>query len=161
MSTMQVNLDYFTQRHCSTQWRLFVSELVREFHTQVDRDLASGFFRQVGRRMAAALPLGPCDTLEAVEQALNRVLGDMDWGWVRVREGERALELTHGAYPVVPIGEHGIDAWLVPLLEGAYTEWLTGLGGDPAFTAQCYEMPRAPVEAIRLRYGRPPDAAAG
>ena len=154
MNDTQATLDYFVERHCAPQWRVFVGELVAEFHRQVDPDLAAGFFRQLGRRMARTLPLPKCETLEGLEAAINATLSEIDWGWVRLTMGERFLEVTHGAYPVVPITDVPAGDWLAPVLEGLYGEWLAGLSGDASLRAMTASLPGAPGEPIGLHYGR-------
>jgi hypothetical protein len=152
---IRASLDYFTERHCAPQWRLFVGELVAEFYQQIEPDLAAGFFRQIGERMARARPLGRPDTLEGLEEAVNAALGEIDWGWARLQAGESAIEIAHGAYPFVATREPAPEAWLVPVLEGLYTEWLNATGGNTGFRATCPAPPAGPDEPVRLRYGRP------
>ena len=82
--------------------------------------------------MARSLPLRRCDNLEELEDDINAVLQGIDWGWVRIAETGRFIEITHGAYPVIPQDENR-RSWLVPLLEGVYTEWFGAQGGDPGF----------------------------
>jgi NAD(P)-dependent dehydrogenase (short-subunit alcohol dehydrogenase family) len=50
-----------------------------------------------------------------------------------------AFEITHGAYPLIPQDE-GRRSWLVPLLEGVYTEWFGAQGGDPASWEQNFRL---------------------
>ena len=74
------------------------------------------------------------------------MLEGIDWGWVRITETGGFIEITHGAYPLVPQDEHR-RSWLVPTLEGIYTEWMTGQGGDPSCSARLAETP--PKSALR------------
>jgi len=81
------------------------------------------------------------------------VLEGIDWGWVRIAENGRYIEITHGAYPMIPQDE-ARRSWLVPILEGIYTEWLRGQGGDPEFTARLVGQRRVPGAPFVLHYGR-------
>jgi len=44
------------------------------------------------------------------------ILQGIDWGWVRIGETGRFIEITHGAYPAIPQDENRRN-WLVRLLE--------------------------------------------
>ena len=154
MNDVQANLNYYAQRNCSEQWRVFLSELVSEFYDQVDGDLAESFFRRVGARLAQALPLPPCNSLEEVAAGLNRILDQIDWGWVEVEEAGNHIRIAHGAYPIVPMYQNAPEAWLLPVLEGAYTEWFRGLGGPGELRARATAKPESPFVPIELLYGR-------
>lgn len=156
---MQVNLDYFTRRHCAPQWRAFVSELVGEFYDQVEVELAESFFRRLGGRMAKDLPLGAASSLEDLEKRINLRLDQIDWGWVRLRETDQAIEVAHGAYPVVAPAGDAPDSWIVQVLEGLYTEWLNAIGGDDTLSARSTARPTSPMEIVRLAYRKHEEAS--
>ena len=60
-------------------------------------------------------------------------------GLGRISEVDQYISITHGAYPVVPQDE-GRRTWLVPVLEGLYTEWLGEQGGDPSLSARLADV---------------------
>jgi hypothetical protein len=72
---------------------------------------------------------------------------------VRIAENGRFIEITHGAYPVIPQDENRRN-WLVPLLEGVYSEWLGAQGGDPAFSARLVGQRRTFGAPFTFHYGR-------
>jgi len=153
MKDVQVSLTYYAQQACSPQWRGFVAEMVGEFYAQVEEDLARNFFARIGARLAQCLPLPACTSLEELEAALGRVLADMQWGWVRLREAGHHIQVTHGCYPIVPMYQNAPETWLVPVMEAAFTEWLNMVGGNPAFRAVLAEPPASPAAPMTFLYG--------
>ena len=85
--------------------------------------------------MARLLPLRRCESLEELEEDINSVLEGIDWGWMRLREADAFIEITHGAYPLVPQDENR-RSWMVPILEGLYGGWLGEQGGDQSLLAR-------------------------
>lgn len=147
------SLRYFVEQHCSRQWVHFLAAMFAEFEERVDPLEADQFLETLGSRMARSLPLRRCDSLEELENDINTVLEGIDWGWVRIAESGRFIEINHGAYPIIPQDE-ARRSWLVPILEGVYTEWLSAQGGDPGFSARLVGPRRAPGTAFIFRYGR-------
>ncbi|MBV8890236.1 MAG: hypothetical protein JO267_01665 [Alphaproteobacteria bacterium] len=148
-----ISLRYYAQQQCSRQWVHFISAMFAEFEERVDPTEADQFLETLGGRMAQSLPLRRCESLEELEDDINAVLEGIDWGWVRIAENGRFIEIVHGAYPMVPQDESR-RSWLVPLLEGVYTEWLNEQGGDPSFTARLVGRPRVPGSPFSFHYGR-------
>jgi len=54
---------------------------------------------------------------------------------------------------VVPQDE-GRRTWLVPVLEGLYTEWLGEQGGDPSLSARLADNRRVAGTPLVFYYGR-------
>jgi hypothetical protein len=148
-----ISLDYYARQQCSRQWVHFIAAMFAEFEHRVDPGEADRFLSTLGARMAEALPLRHCDSLGELEDDINAILEGIDWGWVRVGEAGRFIEIVHGAYPLVPQDDNR-RSWLVPILEAAYTVWLGGQGGDPSFAARMVSRPRAPGAPFVFQYGR-------
>ncbi len=153
MTDVQSTLHYYGQRSCAEQWRSFLTEMVAEFYEQVDGEAADDFLFRVGVRVARALPLPTCESLEDLVGEINRVLWQIDWGWAEIEESGKHLRVVHGAYPMVPMYQNAPDTWLVPVLEGLYTEWLNALGGK-GLRARRDGLPESPYMPIVMLYGR-------
>jgi hypothetical protein len=149
----RISLRYFAQQHCARQWAHFIAAMFAEFEERVDPVEADQFLETLGSRMAQSLPLRRCDSLEELEEDINAVLEGIDWGWVRIEEAGGFIEIEHGAYPLVPQDEQR-RSWLAPTLEGLYTEWMTGQGGDPTCSARLSEALGEIGAPMRFRYGR-------
>jgi len=148
-----ISLRYYAQQQCSRQWVHLMAAMFAEFEERVDPTEADQFLETLGARMAQSLPLRDCESLEELEDDVNSLLEGIDWGWVRIAESGRFIEIIHGAYPLVP-QDDARRSWLVPILEGVYTEWLGSQGGDPSFTARLVGQPRVPGAPFAFHYGR-------
>ncbi len=148
-----ISLRYYAQQHSSRQWAHFIAAMFAELEERVDPLEADQFLETLGARMARSLPLRRCESLEELEDDINSVLEGIDWGWVRIAETGRFIEITHGAYPIIPQDESR-RSWLVPILEGVYTEWLSAQGGDPGFTARLVGQRRVTGAPFTFHYGR-------
>ena len=149
----RASLRYYVQQHCSRQWVHLLAAMFAEFEERVDPVEADQFLETLGSRMARSLPLRRCESLQDLEADINAVLEGIDWGWVRIAESGRFIEITHGAYPIIPQDETR-RSWLVPILEGIYTEWLGAQGGEPGFSARLVGEGRGVGAAFTLHYGR-------
>jgi hypothetical protein len=149
----QISLDYYARQQCSRQWVHFMAAMFAEFEERVDASEADQFLQAIGFKMGLLLPLRRCDSLEDLEEDINNVLEGIDWGWVRVRERGAFIEITHGAYPLVPQNESRRN-WLVPILEGLYGGWFGHQGGEPTFTARHTGGPRGNGALLTFSYGR-------
>ena len=148
-----ISLRYYAQQYTSRQWVHLIAAMFAEFQERVDPVEADQFLETLGSRMARSLPLRRCDNLEQLEDDINAVLQGIDWGWVRIGETCRFIEITHGAYPAIPQDENRRN-WLVPLLEGVYTEWFGAQGGDPSFSARLVGQRRSFGAPFTFHYGR-------
>jgi hypothetical protein len=148
-----MSLRYYAQQQCSRQWTPLIASLFGELDEKVEQNEADQFLTALGARMAKMLPLPPCETLFELEGAINAVFAAIDWGWVRLSERRQFIEILHGAYPQVPQDE-ARRSWLVPVLEGVFTDWLTGQGGAEAHVARVTVAAKAPGAPLIFRYGR-------
>jgi hypothetical protein len=146
-------IAYFAQRQVSRQWRPFLAALSDELFENLAEDQASGFLRQVGRRMAASLPLAPVETLEALEAEANRTLAELDWGVTQLAAGPEAVTITHRAFPCrldQREGRHWPRA-LAAVSEGLYTAWMSAQGAGPVLAARAVGM--SEPGTLELTYG--------
>jgi hypothetical protein len=148
-----LSLHYYARQQCSRQWVHFMAAMFAEFEGRAAAAEADQFLVALGAKMARLLPLRRCDSLEELQEDVNSVLEGIDWGWMRLREADSFIEITHGAYPLVPQDETR-RSWMVPILEGLYGGWLGEQGGDPSLTARLHRTPEANGAAITLHYGR-------
>jgi hypothetical protein len=147
----QLSLGYYARQQCSRQWIHFMAAMFSAFEDRVEPAEADQFLEALGAKMAQLLPLRRCENLEELEADINAVLEGIDWGWMRFRETGQFIEITHGAYPLVPQDENR-RSWLVPILQGLYGGWLGEQGGDPGFTARLADQGRGAL--LTFRYGR-------
>lgn len=129
-------LDYYRAKQCSNQWRAFLNAFTAELFSHADGEDARGFMTQLGRRMAGQLVLGECEALEDLEAAMNRHWADLDWGWCRLTETDRAVVIRHAAWPVPDRSDTHWTNAMGALLEGVYSGWFEAQGGDAHLRAK-------------------------
>jgi hypothetical protein len=148
-----LSLHYYARQQCSRQWVHFMAAMFAEFEERIAAAEAGQFLEAIGAKMARLLPLRRCESLEELEEDINSVLEGIDWGWMRLREADSFIEITHGAYPLVPQDESR-RSWMVPILEGLYGGWLGEQGGDPSLTARLSGAAQGNGAALTFQYGR-------
>jgi hypothetical protein len=148
-----LSLQYYARQQCSRQWVHFMAAMFAEFEERVAQTEADQFLEALGAKMARLLPLRRCESLQDLQEDINNVLEGIDWGWMRLREADNFIEITHGAYPLIPQDE-ARRSWMAPVLEGLYSGWLGEQGGDSSLTARLHGTPAASGAAITLHYGR-------
>ena len=134
--------------------RLLLGALLATLDAHLDLPARAALLRLVGRRLAGAMPLPPCDTLAALEARMNEALAASGWGSCRLGVDlvAQRLVITHGAVPMLGPAEDAEGAWTGAVLEGLHTAWLAGQpGADPAL--QAVLTAAAPGKAV-LHYGR-------
>lgn len=127
----QAALTYLARRGVSPQWRPFVRALLEVAGAHLPEAARLLFLRALGEGMARDMALPPCESLSALEAAMNAALAEAEWGYVEVAldEAEAALVLRHAAAPLVSLPADPAGAWVVPVLEGLYQAWLDAQPG--------------------------------
>jgi hypothetical protein len=148
-----LSLHYYARQQCSRQWVHFMAAMFSEFEDRVSQTEADQFLEALGAKMAQLLPLRRCESLQDLEEDINSILEGIDWGWMRLREADAFIEITHGAYPLVPQDENR-RSWMVPILEGLYGSWLGEQGGDRSLVARLHGAAGSNGAALTFRYGR-------
>lgn len=122
-------LDYLLDRQISSQWRGMLSALATEFEAQIGRDELRQLMHRVGARFAAAHPLPVCGSTAELEQTLNVVWQELDWGCVALADEAESLRIVHYCAPLLAFGNAAL-AWTPAFLEGVYQTWLSALGAQ-------------------------------
>ncbi|MBB3897042.1 hypothetical protein GGQ83_000468 [Roseococcus suduntuyensis] len=124
-------LSYLARRGVSPQWRGFVRALMGIAQAHLPGEARQTFLRALGEGMAREMTLPPCDSLSALEAAMNAALAEAEWGYVEVSldEAQAAMVLRHAAAPLVSLPEDPAGAWIIPVLEGLYQAWLDAQPG--------------------------------
>lgn len=148
-------LRFFAARACDRQWQLFLRTLADELNDQMDVEEIRAFCYVLGQRMAEASPIPEVETLDALEQVLNQRFGDMDWGWVMIRDVHSSLEFVHSCAPFrSAFGDAGM-AWAGALLEGMYAIWLRQLGAGEELQLRQIGEAEGDADTMRFRLAHP------
>lgn len=147
-------LRYYERQQSSGQWSGFISIFFDELLRSAGEQDARDFLRHIGTRLGEANDLGMHETLEQLEQAMNRYLAQADWGLVSLTEREDGLVLQHSAYPLPTQhldGEQAVSA-MAAVLEGLYAAWLRKQSGEDSIPLRPTGAGRRTLEFV---YGRP------
>lgn len=136
--SLRNSLNYHRQQrqHEGRQWQTLVQALAGEILTSAGPADAQAFFRHIGNSLARSQPIAEQATLQSLEQELNRIWSQLDWGWVSLQHEGNSLRITHGAYPQLDEMRDWLPILKV-ILEGCYQSWLTQQGGEVSLTVTC------------------------
>ncbi|MFZ6849488.1 cellulose biosynthesis protein BcsD [Undibacterium sp. RuRC25W] len=128
MST--TNVQYYESQQCSTQWKAFLRAFSTEFASKGDISDLRAFMHQMGRTMAQEFSIGDGSSLSALEDSINQIWFQLNWGWAEIAEEADSLVIVHHVSPLkVAFGEDALT-WSPALLEGIYAQWFDSLGMD-------------------------------
>jgi hypothetical protein len=129
---------YFRHQQVSLQWLPILRALASELMERVDvADLRQLFF-QIGERFAidAEDQFQEIETLGDLEQALNELWQQMNWGWTRLQEAKASVDIHHHAAPLAhAFGDDALE-WSIGILEGFYQHVFKALGAGDAMQVQ-------------------------
>ncbi len=154
MSVLEENLGYFTQQQCSTQWKGFLRAFASEFGQQIPVAELRVLMARLGASMAKSVSMPAGDTLAELEESINAIWYDMDWGWVKLIEKNDGLFIEHHVSPLqVAFGDEAL-AWSPAILEGAYAHWFAAISANSALQLMQVEPAQPNGMLIIFRFGR-------
>ncbi|MBC3884433.1 cellulose biosynthesis protein BcsD [Undibacterium griseum] len=124
------NAQYYEAQQCPPQWKAFLAAFSAEFASKGEtRDLRA-LMHQLGRIMAKQWQTLDGSSLQALEDGINAILFQMNWGWIEMMEERESLIVAHHASPLkVAFGAEALP-WSPALLEGIYAQIFEQLGMD-------------------------------
>lgn len=155
MNDAEASLAYYARQQCSSQWFAFLGAFAEEFGQQIPVAELRVLMARLSRSMAKHIPAPSGSTIEELEESINTIWFNMDWGWVRLTEKDDGLFVEHHASPTMhTFGEDAL-AWSPALLEGIYADWFAAIGGkDSPLRLTQVEPLQVGDAALVFRYGR-------
>ncbi len=136
------DLAYARNLQCAQQWRSFLWALGQEFvHALPEQELQI-LMARIGARFADRIALPACTTLQALQQAMNQVWTDMQWGQVQLQQTASGIEIEHRFSPLAAAFGEATSPWTVGFLQGVYQQWMKAAGA-----AQLQVQVIAPVDS--------------
>ena len=134
-------LQYYRQQQYQPGWFDLLSVMINGMLRNAGERESHAFLQQMGETLATRYPLGVAQTVADLEQQINSVLAQFNWGFVDVQPHESAVIISHMA---LPPGDGQIEArqWrqaLGAVLLGLYARWLRDQGGDLSVPLVCEE----------------------
>ena len=150
----QALLKYYERKQCSEQWSGFVGVFIDELLRSAGERDAHAFLRHIGSRLAQSLELGQHDTVESLEDAMNRHWDQLDWGVVSLGERDNRMLIRHSGYPLPAslIDAERARAGMAAVLEGVYGTWLEKQSGESSIPLRSAASSQRRV--LEFFYGR-------
>ncbi len=154
MDKLDGSLDYFARQQCSTQWGAFLTAFANEFGQQIPVAELRVLMARLGNSMAQNIPVPGGNTIAELEESINELWFDMNWGWARLVEKDTGLYIEHHAAPLQgAFGDQAL-AWSPAILEGIYAHWFSAMGAGTALQLTQVEVAQPDTMLIVFRFGR-------
>ncbi len=145
-------VDFLLRERISAQWSVFLLALSAEMQNQLAAEEYRELLRSIGLRMAELLPIGPRETVEELEAAINQRLKDMQWGYASLVDSGSLLHIHHHFSPLECA--LGVNAEVAGgLLEGVYEYWFRAAGADEGLSVKQVPGSLAPT-VLEYQFGR-------
>lgn len=128
-------LDHYRTQACSRQWRGFLHAMAAEFADALPEAELARLMARMGERFAVAHPLAPADDLAVLQDACNRVWGELEWGRTQFSEQPDEVTIDHIGAPLSAL-LGGAAGWSGGFLEGVYRGWFQAAGMLPGLDVQ-------------------------
>lgn len=84
---------------------------------------------RIGMRFAAEHPLPASDTVQGLQDSMNRVWDALDWGAAELGQSPSGMEIAHRFSPLAAAFGEPQAPWATGFLQGAYQQWFDAAGG--------------------------------
>jgi hypothetical protein len=147
-------LAYYERITCSAQWMEFNRAMAAELSAGLPPEEIRLLFRRIGERVAKALPVARCDTLDELRWHFNARWEAIDWGFATLVEDDEHLRITHDCSPLATAFGPQAQDWASGFFEGAYQVWFAAQGTPPGLRVRAQAQPAAAPSQVLLRLGR-------
>ncbi|MDX8378787.1 MAG: cellulose biosynthesis protein BcsD [Gallionella sp.] len=154
LNELDDNINYFARQQCSHQWHLFLSAFANEFGQQIPVAELRVLMARLGESMAREVDTPVGDTLADLEESINSIWFDMDWGWVSLVEEEDGLFIEHHLAPLQGAFGEAALSWSPAILEGMYAHWFSTISSAAALQLTQVEPAQANQFVIVFRFGK-------
>ena len=154
MDKLKESLDYFARQQRSTQWGAFFAAFAGEFGEQIPVGELRVLMARMGKSMTQDMPIPSGNTVAELQDSINEIWFDMNWGWAKLLEKDNGLFIEHHAAPLQ--GAFGDQAlpWSPAILEGIYAHWFSAMGAGSALQLTQVEPALPDAMLIVFRFGR-------
>ncbi|WP_168224675.1 cellulose biosynthesis protein BcsD [Rhodoferax aquaticus] len=136
------------------QWLPVLRALAQQLVTHSSAQDLRALFVKVGSQFASDVEdhFQEIQTLSQLEEALNGLWAQTNWGWVTLSEAGGGISIDHEAAPLAEaFGEECLE-WSTGLLEGFYQSVFSVLGASDTMRVREASAPEG--MAVHLRFGR-------
>lgn len=149
-------LDYYERATCSVQWMDFNRALAAELSAGLPSEELRLLFRRIGERIAQALPVARCDTVEELSTSFNARWSTINWGFASLHDDGDHLRITHACSPLATAFGPESQDWAPGFFEGAYQTWFSAQGIPSSLRVRADDMDAGGLPQVVLLLGRFP-----
>ena len=154
MTDKDLLLSYYERSTCSAQWMEFNRALASELSAGLPPEDIRQLFRRIGERVALALPVDRCDTVEQLRAGFNARWESIDWGFATLHEQPDHLRIVHACSPLAMAFGPESDQWATGFFEGAYQAWFAAQGTPPNLRVHAEGADVDGLPQVTLRLGK-------
>ncbi|RZL86161.1 MAG: hypothetical protein EOP82_30695 [Variovorax sp.] len=154
MTDKDTFLRYYERSSCSVQWMEFNRAFAEELSAGLPPEEIRQLFYRVGERLAQAMPLVRCDTLDDLRSGFNARWDAIDWGFTTLQDDGESLQIVHACSPLAMAFGPESGEWAAGFFEGAYQAWFAAQGIPPALRVRAQGTGAAELPQVHLRLGR-------
>lgn len=154
MTAQDSELNYYERATCSKQWLEFNKGLAAELSAGLPPEEIRLLFRRIGERMAAAMPIARCDTVDALRDSFNLRWDAIGWGFASLHEQDGQLRITHACSPIAAAFGPDTSDWAGGFFEGAYQNWFEAQGIPSELRVRADSGEGSEPRRVVLRLGR-------
>ena len=154
MTDKDTILSYYQRITCSAQWMEFNRAMAAELSAGLPPEEIRLLFRRIGERVAQALPVARCDTLDELGAGFNARWNAIDWGFATLVEVDDHLQITHACSPLAQAFGPEAPDWAGGFFEGAYQDWFAAQGTPPGLRVRAEAAGADGPAQVVLRLGR-------
>lgn len=156
MTDKDLFLSYYERSTCSAQWMEFNRAFAAELSAGLPPEDIRQLFRRIGERIALALPVERCDTVEQLRDGFNARWEAIDWGFALLEEQPDHLGIVHACSPLAMAFGPDTADWAAGFFEGAYQTWFAAQGTPADLRVRADVAGADGLPQVMLRLGRFP-----
>jgi len=149
-------LDYYERATCSLQWMEFNRAFAAELSAGLPPEEIRHLFHRIGERLAGAMPLERCNTLDELQSAFNKRWQAIAWGFCTLHDRGAQLEITHACSPLAVAFGPASGGWAAGFFEGAYQAWFAGQGIPASLRVRAQASDSTGLPQVQLSLSRVP-----
>lgn len=148
----ETELNFLLSERVSKRWACFLLSFSVEMQSQLSSIEYRNLLRSMGMKMAEQLPIGENDTVESLQENINKQLKNIQWGYVKLVDTGAVLSIHHYLNPLSEM--LNVDSEISGgFLEGVYEKWFRSTGASEELSVR-QVLGSATATTVEYQFGR-------